>query len=141
MRLRNISEQNYPKCPHCKGSSRPHVLMFSDWDWIGARRTGYSRWRKEVTEGEGKLVILEIGCGKRVPTVRDESESYVKELGKHDRVTLIRINPDFPECKYGHTISIRASALDAITKIYRCILTKDIWYKSNTNKNRDDLFV
>lgn len=129
MRMNNLV--NCPKCPHCKSFARPHVLMFSDYDWIGKRKTGYSKWRREVSESNSKLVIIEIGCGKRVPTVRKESESIVKELGKREQVKLIRINPDFPECKYGHTISIKAGALDTLSKIYRCILTKDIWLNQN----------
>jgi NAD-dependent SIR2 family protein deacetylase len=44
MRLNN--GQNYPKCAHCKGAARPHVLMFNDYEWIGQRRTGYSKWKK-----------------------------------------------------------------------------------------------
>jgi len=126
MRMKHISA--CPKCSHCKGDARPHVLMFGDFDWVGKRKTGYSKWKKEVIESGSKLVILEVGCGKRVPTVRNESEILVKELGRKESVTLIRINPDFPECKYGHTISIRAGALDALSKIYRCILTKEIWF-------------
>jgi len=128
--MRLINVQDCPKCPHCNTDARPHVLMFGDFDWIGKRKTGYNKWKREVMESNAKLAILEVGCGKRVPTVRNESENIVKELGKKELVTLIRINPDFPECKYGHTISIRAGALDALTKIYRCILTRDIWYQS-----------
>jgi len=128
-----LSNGQKPKCPHCNGDARPHVLMFDDWEWIGQRRTGYTKWKKEVLESNRKVVILEVGCGKRVPTVRNESENYIKELGKKDLVTLIRINPDFPECKYGHTISIRSGALDAISKIYRCILTKEIWHNPSKN--------
>jgi hypothetical protein len=75
-----------------------------------------------------KLVILEAGAGTRIPIVRESDEENLEQFG--NQCTLIRINPDFPECGIPErTISIKASAVDAISKIYSSILTKNIWYK------------
>ena len=41
------------------------------------------------------LVVLEIGCGTRVPSVRMETESVVRDARlRGARAHLIRINPD-----------------------------------------------
>ena len=44
-----------------------------------------------------RVVVLEIGAGLRVTTVRREAENMACEWGKHGaQVTLVRVNPDFP---------------------------------------------
>ena len=65
-----------------------------------------------------RLVIVEAGCGLRVPTVRKHSEKLLRQTGKLG-TTLIRINPDRPDNKKNPaaTISIRDTCLGAITRI------------------------
>ena len=65
-----------------------------------------------------RLVILEAGCGLRVPTVRKHSEKLLKQTGKYN-TTLIRINPERPDNKKNAaaTISIRDTCLHAVNKI------------------------
>jgi hypothetical protein len=45
---------------------------------------------------ELRLVILEIGCGISVQTVRWETEGYIREID-NGQCTLIRVNMDHPE--------------------------------------------
>ncbi len=76
-----------PRCPRCQGIARPNILMFGDWDWLRFRyeeqRHRYEDWLRRV---EGKqVVVIEMGAGLAIPTVREECE----QPGRF----LIRINP------------------------------------------------
>lgn len=76
-----------------------------------------------------KVVILEIGAGVNVPTVRFTSETLAKQLGDH--CTLIRINPDFPLASHDVTrslskagvtlISLQSRGLAAVREIDSCL--------------------
>jgi NAD-dependent SIR2 family protein deacetylase len=99
-----------PTCPRCGGLARPNVLMFGDGEWLQERTdeqcVRYAAWHKQIRGS--RLVTIEIGAGKAVPTVRLECE---QTAGK-----LIRINPreaDTPE----HGISLEAGALDGLQQI------------------------
>jgi hypothetical protein len=78
----------------------------------------YKRFAKkavsEMKEGAGKMVIIEGGCGKRVPTVRLNSEKLVK-LG----ASLIRINLDYPGNSKApnKTVSLEMQVLAALRGI------------------------
>ena len=78
---------------------------------------GYRQYAKKalaaVKEQGARFVIIEGGCGKRVPTVRQNSDKLVK-LGAH----LIRINLDFPGSKNASkTISLEMRVLEALEGI------------------------
>jgi hypothetical protein len=45
-----------------------------------------------------RVVVLEVGAGLNVPTVRHESEEWLNTVPE-GQVTLIRVNLDFPLCK------------------------------------------
>mmetsp|Transcript_27595 Transcript_27595/g.65446 ORF Transcript_27595/g.65446 Transcript_27595/m.65446 type:complete len:95 (-) Transcript_27595:186-470(-) len=49
--------------------------------------------KKERRRG---LVVLEIGAGVRVPTVRQTSEKLIRQAAGRGGM-LIRVNPDFPQ--------------------------------------------
>ena len=72
--------RQHPRCMHCDALARPNILMFGDWKWEddGISDCRYSVWdnlatKKFLREGK-KIVILEIGCGNNVPTVRFHDE-------------------------------------------------------------------
>jgi NAD-dependent SIR2 family protein deacetylase len=75
-----------PSCAQCGGLARPNVLMFGDGEWLEDRTeqqlARYRQWRREIRGRQ--LVVIELGAGTAVPTVRLECES----IGG----TLIRIN-------------------------------------------------
>lgn len=103
-----------PACHSCEGLARPNVLMFGDWQWI-PRRTGeqearFEAWLRE-TAGPG-LVVVELGAGTAVPTVRMTSERVARSAGG----TLVRINPREPHGPPG-TVSVAAGALEALAAI------------------------
>jgi NAD-dependent SIR2 family protein deacetylase len=82
-----------PRCDRCGRLSRPNILMFGDWNWLSSRSEEQSRrlkgWLARVQREGSKLVIIECGAGKTVPTVRMKSE----QLARRYSAVLIRINP------------------------------------------------
>lgn len=109
------AERPLPACPDCGAVARPNVLMFGDWRWLG-HRTAEQEERMRVwldrLDGRGELVVIEIGAGTAVPTVRLTSEHLARRPG----VTLIRINPREPECPPGG-ISLPGAALETLAAI------------------------
>lgn len=107
---------NLPVCPACGLLARPNILMFGDWSWISQRseqqHSKLKSWLARLIDNQAKLVVIEIGAGEVVATVRETSESIV-ENGK---ATLIRINPRNYEVPTGQ-ISIPMGALEGISKI------------------------
>ncbi len=67
---------------------------------------------------KSKVVVVEIGAGKGVPTVRREGESVAKKFAQS---MLVRINPvdfEFPtSVPVGSGIPIPLGGLDALQKI------------------------
>lgn len=83
-----------PGCSNCGGLARPNILMFNDNDWIDRRNAEqnlrlFSWWQGVVTNHQ-KVVVIELGAGTAIPTVRRKSESLA---ASYDKATLIRINP------------------------------------------------
>jgi NAD-dependent SIR2 family protein deacetylase len=103
-----------PQCPHCGAIARPNVLMFGDWNWIPQRTAEqerrFSDWRARAAGP--KLVIVELGAGSAVPTVRMTSERVASRSG----ATLVRVNPREPQVRHGH-IGLAANALETLEAI------------------------
>lgn len=99
-----------PRCPNCGNVARPNIMMFGDYAWISKRTDSQERkyhfWNLEVQDSP--LVIIEMGAGQAIPTVRLESERH--------NAKLIRINPRDSDGPEG-TISIPLGALDALHQI------------------------
>ena len=106
-----------PKCIKCDAVARPNILLFGDWSWIsdrsGAQSNSLHQWLNSILINKQKLVIIEIGAGEAVPTVRMKSES----IAAHYNATLIRINPRDFNVPAGH-ISIKANAAEGINAIF-----------------------
>jgi NAD-dependent SIR2 family protein deacetylase len=99
----------FPRCPRCRGIARPNVLMFGDWDWLSQRTNAQEAhlqaWRRQVD----RLLVIEVGAGSNIPTVRLMSE--------HVGGPLIRINPTEPQRPRGEGVSIAAAGLVALRAI------------------------
>jgi NAD-dependent SIR2 family protein deacetylase len=84
-----------PHCTNCGAVARPNVLMFGDHRWLSertdAQHAAYRRWLEEIDDA--RLVVVELGAGLAVPTVRYESEQRAG--------ILVRINPREPEVPSG----------------------------------------
>ena len=99
-----------PQCPQCGDVARPNILMFGDPHWIATRsdrqHKRYLDWLERTPSR--RLVIVELGAGLAVPTVRYECQTQPG--------TLIRINPR--EAEVGRDgISLPVGALAALRAI------------------------
>lgn len=108
------AEPPLPVCPDCGGIARPNILMFGDWNWnsqrTDAQEERLGEWLQEIRGS--RLVIIELGAGTAVATVRYKSE----QVASYSDGALIRINPrDYHVPK--NQISIRAGALEGLRMI------------------------
>ncbi len=97
-----------PRCPDCGQLLRPNILMFGDWQW-DSRRTDHQlhrleHWRQDCRNP----VVIELGAGTAVPTVR--------YFGEQTGYRLIRINPDEPQTQPQH-IGLAMGGLAALQTI------------------------
>lgn len=98
-----------PSCRNCGGLARPNILMFGDWAWVPERSRRQLDALAEWRRGKRNLVVLELGAGLAVPTVRRQAELASAASG-----ALIRINPREPEVRHGRGVSLRMGALEAL---------------------------
>lgn len=104
-----------PRCIHCGGPARPNFLLFSDPAWVVAR-TNAQRLRLEVWRGTAaNAVVIEIGAGAALPTVRMFAESL--------RLPLIRINAHDAQVEGDSVLSLKGRALDILQRIDRSLAT------------------
>ncbi|KFU80853.1 NAD-dependent protein deacetylase, SIR2 family [Amycolatopsis lurida] len=98
-----------PSCPRCGGLARPNILMFGDYDWLGQRSQAQldelNAWRREHRD----LVVVELGAGQAVPTVRRYSELASAATG-----ALVRINPREPQVRHGRGVSLAGNGLETL---------------------------
>lgn len=102
-----------PVCPCCKGFVRPNILMFGDWGWLEQRTAAQSRRMTAWLEKVGRLLVIEIGAGTNIPTVRLLGES----LG----CPLIRIDPTESALGQRPGVSIARGGLEALRAIEACL--------------------
>jgi len=111
----------YPLCPKCGKAARPNVLMFNDENWIDGRtkkqELRFIEWRKQTFMAKQRVVIIEIGAGVDVYTIRRIGESLHTHFPWD--TTFIRINPkqskvpSWPDGAYG----VKKTGLEGIKKI------------------------
>jgi len=103
-----------PQCPYCGGTARPNILMFGDYTWNANRTARQERNLTEFlrTNRRENLVVIEIGAGTALPTIRNLSE----RLGRNYNATVIRINPREPFIPAPH-ISLACGALEGLNGI------------------------
>ncbi len=86
-----MRSRHVPQCINCHGVARPNILMFGDFSWLADRTRHQERNFDEfLTDNrETRMVVVEIGAGTAIPTIR-----YLTErLGREVHSTVIRINP------------------------------------------------
>ncbi len=106
-----------PSCKNCTELARPNIMMFGDWGFNESRsykqRINLQSWLRENISNKIKIVIIEIGAGKDIATVRNFSEDIMNQYD----AKLIRINPrDFDG--QGGTISLPLGGQEALEKIF-----------------------
>ncbi len=103
-----------PRCGRCGGVARPNVLMFGDSSWVSERTDGQEGLFDAFLDDHGgrETVVVEMGAGTSIPTMRALSE----RLGRRRGVTVVRINPREPWIDAPH-LQIPAGALAALSGI------------------------
>jgi NAD-dependent SIR2 family protein deacetylase len=100
---------DFPVCPHCQGLARPNILMFGDWGWNEARAAAQDQCLRAWLRRVERLLVIEVGAGTQIPTVR--------RLGESLSARLIRINPDEPQLGATAGISLACGALAGLRQI------------------------
>lgn len=126
---------NLPQCPHCKGLARPNVLMFGDGGFLSLREreqaANFQAFTDKLAGSKGRLLIVELGAGTAVPTVRICSERMFTD--RRWTADFIRINPSEHHatinraCKSagkGQTVELTLDALTALTMIDEAVQEK-----------------
>ncbi len=105
---------NVPKCPHCQRVARPNILMFGDYSWLSRRSSVQEETFDEFLQRnqEHRIVVIEIGAGSSIPTIRHLSE----RLGEHRQTTVLRINPREAHIRAPH-FSFSGGAVEILTRI------------------------
>jgi len=105
-----------PTCPHCGKVARPNILMFDDFGWLSKverrHQHKFGLWFARMKRNNERFVIIEIGAGTTVPSIRRLSET----LATHSHADLIRINPREDGVPMG-AISIRTGGRDGLNML------------------------
>lgn len=102
-----------PRCPNCGSLARPAILMFSDWNWAEGRTkiqsSRFTSWRRKANNP----VVIELGAGSAIPTVRHFSHSQ--------HCPIIRINPTEHQVPRQGDIGIPTGAQEGILGIWAAL--------------------
>lgn len=111
-----LVKSSLPTCKQCGHIARPNVLMFGDFHFSRERfyqqQNSFNHWLETNILHKKKMVLIEIGAGIDVPTVRRHSEEIMRQY----QSTLIRINPRDYQGPEG-TLSIPLRALEALRRL------------------------
>ena len=106
-----------PRCPHCGDMARPNVLMFNDGSWNDtvARQQIHARsiWLASVR----RPVIVEVGAGMAIQTVRVFGEDVCRNHGGH----LVRINPREARISPRYGVGLAFGGLEALRGIAQAL--------------------
>lgn len=109
-------KNDVPTCPHCGGVARPNILMFGDGAWIDhSMRVQHARlqgWRNKVD----RLLVIEIGAGTAIPTVRI--------FGEGQDAPIVRINPVDAKTEAGRGVSLSMSGIEAMRGIASTLIER-----------------
>lgn len=109
----------YLTCPDCEQAMRPNVMLFGDhyWNPFFSKEQGVENLYRlrDLEQMHHQFVVIEIGAGTAIPTVRREGE----KLAQKYKTTLIRINPYQAESTAEQQILLPYSAKDAIGQIFK----------------------
>ncbi|WP_027779924.1 SIR2 family NAD-dependent protein deacylase [Paraburkholderia caledonica] len=103
-----------PRCPHCGHVARPNFLLFDDHHWVEKRTA--AQWERMGTwlRAVKRPVVIELGAGTAVPSVRMFAESV--------RGPLIRINPEEYDVA-GEGVGLQGTALDVLDALDALLAT------------------
>ncbi len=98
-----------PTCPHCGGMARPNILMFGDWYWNSSRQAEQMAALNAWLEQAENPVVIEIGAGTAIPTVR--------HFGERLACPMIRINKTESDIRRSGDVGLPLGGIEAMTQI------------------------
>lgn len=101
-----------PRCA-CGALQRPNLLMFGDGGWIENRYAQQAVQLQAWLRRCRRPLVLELGAGTAIPSVRRFAEAAVLEQGGR----LVRINPRDSAVPRGFGVSLALGALEALRGI------------------------
>lgn len=101
-----------PRCPHCGALARPNILMFDDWQWNYTRRQQQRMLLDMWLDSATAPLVLEIGAGSAVPTVRNFTRRMQQRGSRLIRINLYEANIHNP-----NEIELALGAKDALERI------------------------
>ena len=101
-----------PHCPHCGALARPNILMFDDWHWNHTRSTRQRMLLDRWLDSTPAPLVLEIGAGRAIATVRHFSQRMQQRGSKLVRINLHEVNIYNPD-----GIEIALGAKEALQRI------------------------
>ena len=112
--LETMRARHVPRCRRCGGVARPNILMFGDASWVEHRAQAQrGRLERFLEEHDARrLLVVELGAGTAVPTIRFTSE----RLGRRGEACVVRVNPRQPEIGAPH-LSLPVGALEGLRGI------------------------
>ncbi|NOY14292.1 MAG: NAD-dependent deacetylase [Deltaproteobacteria bacterium] len=113
--------ENAPECPRCGRVARPNILMFGDYSWLHQRTAAQEDSFDGFLEQNhnGQTVVIEMGAGSAIPTIRHLSE----RLGQQPQVKVLRINPREAQIGAPH-LSFAGGAVVTLEKIDEFLAVK-----------------
>ena len=106
-----------PCCPLCASLARPNILMFGDWHWLDQRSQSQgqreTQWLESIADCAARVVIVEIGAGTAIASVRHFSHYVIVNHGGR----LIRINPRESQVPSSMDVGLAIGSLDALRRI------------------------
>lgn len=102
-----------PPCKECGGYARPNILMFGDWGWVNIRTKRQAARQQEWLSTVKQPVVIELGAGTHIPSVRRFSEKIVTQHNGR----LIRINPRESEVTDNKDVGLACGAAEGLRAI------------------------
>jgi len=103
----------FPVCPSCGSMARPNIMMFGDYDFDATRSDAQRRRLETWLARLKRAVVIEIGAGTAIATVR--------RYGECTNGPLIRINPTESAVALKRDISVPMGALAGLTQIQQAM--------------------
>lgn len=124
-----------PQCPHCGAPARPNILMFDDWLWAAERSDAQAARLERRLAAAGKLVVIEIGAGSAIPTVRH----FSAKISTRYAAPLVRINAREHTVARAQDIGIAGSALEVLSAIDAALRDRAVTPYSATTRTAPEL--
>ena len=106
-----------PRCPACGALARPNILMFYDAEWLEAREARQAARMEQWLFRISRPVVVEIGAGTAIPSVRRFGQRIVHEFGGR----VVRINPRESAIPSTLGIGLNSGSLRALAEIDRML--------------------